>query len=437
VSWRKPWTETVRVSDRGSGREVPLTPIQEWFFEQNLPARSYFNQSRVMNAPDDLATGELLELLDAVTRAHDVFRFHYSWAGGRWRQVRGRPNVQLEVRRLPKGQDPLEGVAAIRRGLQDTLHIGTGPLARFCIAESEDQRWCIGVIHHLIVDNVSWLVMQEDLAGGNPIAPPTSFEEWAHTIRDAAKDLDVDAVRESWPTPKREGGAVRSAGCNADENALAVGLGDGVSVPIGQWLRRERIGWHHAILAGVISALASQPDRGLPLSADVETHGRSFPGGKDLSGTVGWCTTLAPFSARVGGNARDVARSVQEHYASWSEVAWTYGAAKYLRGVRDLCPTGELCFNFQGRGPDHTSRGGGWQYVATGAEGDWSVEGARPHGVDVDGHLTGEELHLGISWSKSGGYGDVAELLAQEVPRWLRQLANAVRDTSGTGVRHG
>ena len=55
--------------------EIPLTPIQQWFFASDFPEYWHYNQSVLLKASLDLSVDALQKAFAAVLRQHDVLRY--------------------------------------------------------------------------------------------------------------------------------------------------------------------------------------------------------------------------------------------------------------------------------------------------------------------------------------------------------------------------
>src|SRR5207247_6778633 len=76
--------------------EAPLTPIQEWFFEQNLQEPQHYNQAFLLEVVQPLDRSLLERALRELERQRDASRFRYAGAGGGWHPLysgRGRPRA--------------------------------------------------------------------------------------------------------------------------------------------------------------------------------------------------------------------------------------------------------------------------------------------------------------------------------------------------------
>jgi non-ribosomal peptide synthase protein (TIGR01720 family) len=173
---------------------VPLTPIQHWLFEQNLHKWDYFNQAVLLEVAADLEVDYLKQAIEELVLHHDVLRscFINSSLDGAWEQdiiptfdhediltvvdLNGfSPNQQTQQ---------LESIAS---QLQASLDLDNGRLLRvalFKLGNGENHR-LLFIIHHLVVDGVSWRILLEDLvtayqqlkAKQTPIKLPDSSKE--------------------------------------------------------------------------------------------------------------------------------------------------------------------------------------------------------------------------------------------------------------------
>ncbi|MCP4571492.1 MAG: AMP-binding protein, partial [bacterium] len=150
--------------------ELPLTPVQRWFFEWQLGAPHHFNQALLLEAPERLEPAWLERTLGVLLEHHDALRLRFSRAGDEWRQLNDRPGAaavpfaQVDLSALAEDRQvpALEAAAA---AVQGSLDLTRGPLVRLVYFERGPERsarlqW---VIHHLAVDGVSWRILLEDL----------------------------------------------------------------------------------------------------------------------------------------------------------------------------------------------------------------------------------------------------------------------------------
>ncbi|HLX07807.1 MAG TPA: condensation domain-containing protein, partial [Thermoanaerobaculia bacterium] len=359
------------------GGEVPLTPIQHWFFERRLDSPQHFNQSLLMAVDPALPVASLPRALAALGRHHDALRLRFlPAAGGGWRQLHAgveEPGIaccRLDLRGLPAGRCAA-AVAAAAGAAQASLDLGRGPLARALLFEAAGgPPHLLLVAHHLVIDGVSWRILVEDLQRaweGLPLpAKTTSFKAWAERLAEHARGAGAAAELESWlclpwesvarltpdlapaaaPGEDREGAAATvTASLSATETrdllrALAAAPGS----------RLEE-----ALLAAVADAFAGLV-RGI-LPVECEAHGREplFPD-LDLTRTVGWFTSLYPLLLdldRPGGAVAQL-QAVRERLRPLPHHGLGWGVLRYLgdggqrRRLASLAPA-QVSFNYFGQ----------------------------------------------------------------------------------------
>ena len=193
--------------------EAVLTPIQHWFFEADSRELHHFNHSFLLKCRQRLSVEVLERALEHLVRHHDALRLRYERTASGWQQRHVNPglavveHVDLSELALEQREEALHrhGQAA-----QTGLDLSAGPLVRavlFDVGSEEPQR-LLWVIHHLVVDTVSWRILLEDLAqiyaalqAGRPpvLAPKTSaFQSWGEHLRGYAASAAVQEQLRYW-----------------------------------------------------------------------------------------------------------------------------------------------------------------------------------------------------------------------------------------------
>ncbi|HJZ98655.1 MAG TPA: amino acid adenylation domain-containing protein, partial [Candidatus Solibacter sp.] len=192
------------------GGDAPLTPIQQWFFEQDLARPAHWNQSFLFAAPA-LRPDALQRALQAIVDHHEALRLSFRREGGRWRQS-GRPTDEpaaLTMIDLAGCDDPARAMTEHSERLQRSLDIEKGPLIRAALyrtGRAEDR--LLVVIHHLVVDGVSWRILLEDLAcaygqalEGRAISlgsKTASYMEWARHLEQYSRSAGLQSETGYW-----------------------------------------------------------------------------------------------------------------------------------------------------------------------------------------------------------------------------------------------
>ncbi|MFF8911733.1 condensation domain-containing protein, partial [Streptomyces olivaceoviridis] len=295
-----------------------------------------FNQSMVVVSPAGLVWGHLVSAVQALVTHHDMLRAQLNVADGTW---------GLDV--LPAGD--VDTTGWIRRvdatgmdahALASTVEAeGTAARARldpkagvmlqatWLDAGTEAPGRLLLVIHHLVVDGVSWRILLPDLqealqalSSGREIRLQpvlTSFRRWASGLQEAARARAGEA--EWWLTALQHRTEPQTGSRHLDPHrdtlANARHLRMTLPTEITERLLTAVPAAFHAgvddvLLAGLAAAVTEWRTRRQtapaatpgPILLDIESHGReeSLIPGADISRTVGWFTSAYPVALDTG-----------------------------------------------------------------------------------------------------------------------------------------
>lgn len=176
--------------------EVGLTPIQQWFFERNFSEMHHWNQSLMLYAPEALEPTFVGHALEKLVEHHDALRMTYSVLPGRVVQYNHSVNdVEVDFRTItldtPAGE--LERVIEHEaNNVHASIRLSDGPLFKAVLFKTQNGDHLLIVIHHLVVDGVSWRILVEDFVSGylqaqrdESIVLPDkthSFLEWSEQL---------------------------------------------------------------------------------------------------------------------------------------------------------------------------------------------------------------------------------------------------------------
>jgi amino acid adenylation domain-containing protein len=332
-------------------REAPLTPIQQWFMQTFPVGRDRQNQSQWFELPAGCPTEVLRQAL------HDVAAHHPALASlsfepepepgpASWTQRTTElpPPAALPLTEVTVTEADLTGprrdqvLAEAADQAQSSLSVLTGPLFRVVLFRTPGPALLLWVIHHLVVDAVSWQFLAEDLdaalgarrRGLAPSLPPgsASFLEWSVWSGRAAAELDP-AELGFWRTADAAAALAVPERHPEAEAVYATAHDRTVTVPafraVGGQLPGDLV--LAVALTGIRAALA--PTAGQRSgSVWLESHGRPLDGrGPDVSRTVGWFTALYPFVVDEAD-----ATAVRARLAAVPSAGAGYGRARYRRG---------------------------------------------------------------------------------------------------------
>ncbi|MFI2608323.1 non-ribosomal peptide synthase/polyketide synthase [Kitasatospora sp. NPDC018619] len=409
---------TVAGTEPVSG-EVGLTPIQRWFLDPNPPYAARFDQSLVVEAPAGVDPRALRRALAALWAHHDALRCRFVRSqDGAWRQECAPAEEAAPELLELHGHGEEEAVTAAAHA---SFRLDGGPLlaARLFTGDAGRPARLLLVVHHLVVDGVSWRVLLEDLetayrqaVEGRPLRLPartSSVREWARRLAEHTAAGGFDGQRAHWEAAARacaEPLPVDGEGANtaADLREVTVRLDRARTdallreVPA---VYRTRI--DDVLLTALGRVLADWTGRGT-VAVGLEGHGREdrLFEGLDLSRTVGWFTALYPVALSVpAGDWGTALKAVKEQLRAVPDRGLGYGALRHLAGDAALAgaPAPGIAFNYLGRF-DWSADGAALVRAVPGGLGGAQAPGTeRAHLLDVVARV--EDGELAISWYHS------------------------------------
>jgi amino acid adenylation domain-containing protein/non-ribosomal peptide synthase protein (TIGR01720 family) len=408
----------------GRNGEVPLSPIERWFTEMDVP-HDHFNQSVRLEWHQRGDPALIADALAAVVGHHDALRLRLSRGAEGWRQhVADRENADLlrvvDLTAAPVGQrEQIMADAATQANT--SLSLADGPIVTAVLFQAGDQArdQLVVIIHHLAVDTVSWQVFLEDLvtayrqrASGDPVVLPaktTSFQHWARRLVRYAQLPEMAAESVYWQSVRPAVHPLpvdHASGANTQESARTVTAALPAAatrallydVPAAY---RTQIG--DILLTALVRALAPWAE-GDSILIDLESHGREpLFTDVDLSRTIGWFTAVYPISLPLpagGGDAAQI-KTIKEHLRAVPHHGIGYGISRYLRGTHASTrwPGAQIVFNYHGQhatAPAATSavytRG-----ASTGTE--RAPAGPRPYLIEIDTSIIDGEFRAAWTYS--------------------------------------
>ena len=412
---------------------VPLAPIQQWLFEQNLEEIHHYNQALLVEVTDRMDRGVLECALKELSQHHDALRFRYLREGERWRQYyspveEAPPLSWMNIADLDEGgrRKHMEAVAA---STQASLNITNGPLWRvvyFDVGQDMPDR-LLFVVHHLAVDGISWRPLLEDLEtayqtlkADQAVRLPektSSYKAWVGELQEFIKK---DALRDElsyWKSVTEPLGLPGVFGSREsiseilDKNTEGAALTIKVALSTDETdalLHRVPTSYNTQINDVLLTALARAWARwsgSSTLFTNLEGHGReNLLQDLDLSRTVGWFTSIFPVRLELPEAENDwqpgvALKSIKEQLRKVPKHGIGYSLLRYLQSDSDLSARREpsMVFNYFGQFDQLLSGSKLFRFAAE-STGPWhSSKQRRRYALEVNGMVIGGRLE--VSWT--------------------------------------
>lgn len=349
---------------------APLAAVQARFFASQSIDPHHFNQALLFRLDPSVKPAAVKKTFDALLLHHDALRMRFHGSEDGWSQFNEAPSDEavfkcLDLSELPEPSRRLAFERAAER-LQSSLDLARGPLIRAALfhpGEAEPPRLLV-IVHHLVVDRVSWNILLEDfergcrqiLSGRSIQLPPktASYRQWRR--EQSAQDARWDGEERWWErTLDREAARLpvdHPEGVNqwASADHVQTRLSRDETAALLDQSKRFESGAQEAILAALLEAAAPWTGR-RRLLIELEGHGRHSPN-LDLSRTVGWFTSIFPVLLEApAGPIESTLRSVSGALQAIPNQGLGYGVLRYLKNNPALCdgPEAPVVFNYLGR----------------------------------------------------------------------------------------
>ena len=122
-----------------------------------------FTQTVVLDVAQTLTPSVLQAALIALVNHHDSLRLTYTQTETGWQQRYGAPVTDVTLVQVDASARPQQIIADTIAGLQTQLDLANGDLVRAALFNLGDRQQLGLVIHHLVVDALSWLTLIQDL----------------------------------------------------------------------------------------------------------------------------------------------------------------------------------------------------------------------------------------------------------------------------------
>lgn len=445
-------TKTIIAAEQGivTGT-VPLTPIQHWFFAQNLRSPHHYNQAVLLAPKQPLDITCLEKAVQALLQHHDALRLRFVKGESGWQQVNADvdgvvPLVQRDFSSLPETEQR-QAIADAANEFQASLNLSEGPLLRVALFHlgCNQQRLLI-VIHHLAVDGVSWRILLEDLQRSYEqiccsqriqlASKTTSFKQWAEQLQAYAQ---ADAFKQElnyWQQELQQPIASLPVDFPGGENTMA--KAQIVSVALSpeetQALLQEVPQAYNTQINDVLLTALAQTFaqwQGMDcLLVDLEAHGReAFSESIDLSRTVGWFTAVFPVVLKVSPDSHpgEALKTVKEQLRRIPNQGIGYGIWRYLKGdevaqVLQALPQAEVAFNYLGQFDQSLSSSSLFQFAPESSGRVYSPQETLPYLLEINGMVSAGQLRLEWSFSQEIYRNTTVEKLAVGYIDALRSL---------------
>ncbi|MBD1924287.1 amino acid adenylation domain-containing protein [Microcoleus sp. FACHB-831] len=439
--------------------QVPLTPIQHWFFEEDFVDPHHWNQAVLLEVRQPLNLTLLQQAIQQLLLHHDALRLRFVQSESGWQQFNAEPDnvvpfTQIDLSALSVDEQK-NAIASTASEIQASLNLAEGSIVRVALFDlgAQASRLLI-VIHHLAVDGVSWRILISDLQTayeqlnrGETIKLPaktTSFKYLAERLVDYAQSPTLHSELNYWLALQKP---VSCLPVDYPEGTNTVATAANVSVLLSQEetqaLLQEvpktyRTEINDVLLTALVQAFAQWTNNS-KLLVDLEGHGREeIFDDVDSSRTVGWFTSVFPVLLQLtdAANPGETLKVVKEQLRSIPNRGIGYGILRYLSDIAQqlqTCPKAEVNFNYFGQFDQALPESSLFGLTQDPCGSAFSPKGNRSYLLEINGFVSGGKLQIDWTYSEEIYRRATVERLAESYLDKLRSLISHCQSPEAGG----
>jgi len=441
---------------------VPLTPIQKWFFEQNWPERHHFNQSILLEVPNNLQPDLLKQTISKLLYHHDALRLRFVQKGEKWQQNHSDDCNNFAFEKVDLSHlsyhEQLTKMAEISEVQQRVLNLEEGPLMAVVFFALGERGKMLIVIHHLAVDGISWRIILEDfvtiyqqLETQKPLQLPpktSSFKTWAEELQNYAKTPEFHAQFKYWlnrdfpsisPLPlDRQGEAQSNIVAHAKTVSFTL-TEEQTRLLLQEVPQAYNTQINDILLTALVQAFGHWTGS-YKLLLDMEGHGReNVIESVNLSRTVGWFTSIFPVFLTLENlhHPGECLKSIKEQLRQIPNRGFDYGIGYYLNSDLTIqsplknYPKAQVSFNYLGQFTSHQIGEIGWKLSQESSGSIHSPLGQRSHLIAIHGIVVDGQLDMEWQYSENFHHQTTIKNLAAAYRDSLESLINHCLSAEG------
>lgn len=426
--------------------EIPLLPIQHWFFEQNFSVKEQWSQVCLLDLMGNADTEILRRCLQILPTWHDALRARFFQEKSGWKQhYTDNASIEFQIVNLPATselEDVDKQILEWELKIQEYFDLTDGPLfGAVVIAINNVPKKLLMAAHHLIIDGVSWRILLEDMQllyrslseGKVPELgiKTSSYKSWAIGLEQYVKSNSWREKKEALFFANQAVSLPRDFQSNSnlekDAKTRTAELTDIETHKLLKEVLDNKSSHINDILLAVLAKTFEAWTGKNSFLLDMEGHGRDvLENDLEVSHTVGWFTNLYPLFLDWPEKASlDVLLDlIKEKTMDVRHIEINYGALRYLcvktKSALEKCPPAEMSFNYWGQFKGRVGERDIFRinrvYLAS------NPCNARPYLIDINGWVKNEKLYISFTYNKKHYKNETIQCILENYMEILRKF---------------
>jgi amino acid adenylation domain-containing protein/non-ribosomal peptide synthase protein (TIGR01720 family) len=429
-----------------------LLPIQKSFFTESTDFHHY-NQSVMLITPNGFNEKILKSITRKIFERHDALRLQFIrkdhiWAAHYLTLTDSIIENAIETKSV---DDPsFKGISEHVNSIQTSLKPDKGSLIKLVYyhhGNSNIPGRLLMVIHHLVIDGVSWRVLLEDintlyeqLQANKPLNLPdktSSYQQWGDYLNHYATSDALMREQAFWfdslnvPVASLSKLLMKSK-TEKLPNKSAIGVANFsfneslTEQLLTQSNKAYRTQINELLLAGLLLGV-NRSCSAQTIRVDMEGHGREILTNEhDLSQTLGWFTTSYPLILSFSGNGliSELISEVKERYRAIPNKGLGFGVLKYNSQNEKFSnlPDSELLFNYLGQFDQVVNTDTHFTLADESSGIDVSAMRKASHSLIINGSVTRGCLEFSLTFDRAKFSDIVIQSLMNEIKAALKDI---------------
>ncbi|BBB56342.1 non-ribosomal peptide synthetase [Candidatus Megaera polyxenophila] len=425
--------------------KIMLTPIQHWFFAKNLPNNNYFNQSILLQPKKKLQLYIIKQSFMLLRHHHDILRCCYNNHHNQWQQICLQEEIDtVEYIDLSVQEDETDITTKIENysnKIQASLDINKGIIMKVLLFDLVKSQRLLIVVHHLVIDSVSWRILLEDLESfysqlekRSEVQFPNktySYKQWSQILADYAYSATLKKEIPYWQELEKNIQPIETdfnlgAYLEINSHNVEISLNKDKTLALLQKVHKAyRTEISDILLTALVLGFGDLTGN-YTLNIAFEGHGREeIIEGIDLSRTIGWFTTIFPV-VLVVDNPNDLERAIKiikENIRTIPNKGIGYGIIKHLRPkVLTKNKSPQIIFNYLGRWDNVTSLNNLFSFAPESSGRNVAQENILDYVISINAEVKNDIMHFFWTASSNHYYPETINKIVHYFIQRLNQL---------------
>ncbi|WWB88058.1 amino acid adenylation domain-containing protein [Priestia aryabhattai] len=437
----------LRISQSEVYGKVSLTPIQSWFFNQHFENINHWNQSVTLIGYPLLTLEKLKKIICYIVGHHDGLRsefYNKELFSTVEKNIKNKKFWNITFVDLSSVDNKVkeQEIIKLENAAQKAINIAKGPMMQVvCIKTEENNHRIIWIIHHLIVDGVSWRILIEDfnqlylqdlnnqeLKLSNKT---TSFKEWANKLNSYKNEIPKE-IKEYWlqECTKLSDDILIKGDDIYDGKSFKIELDAETTEKIYNVITKLCQASPDEIYLSLFSRIIGKYFNKKEIPITLEGHGREeVIENIDLSRTIGWFTTMYPIYLKCKESLSKTIKETKRKLRGIPNKGIEYGILAQFCGEKYL-PKNKPAISFNNLGKFSQSDEICAKEVIFLSENDIQQNSYTTHDIDLELLLVEDKQIIKINYNKNFVGANFENYIYTELLELLESFGEETEKTS-------